>query len=415
MTYKLRKLQFILIFLLLICMTTVSLSLNVHAEFNVSGSEVEAQSAEGSSQSGSTSTSTTTSKWYSTYGNGMGNKGQGVLVYLLYRNGGGAVEGTTPKAYACSSAVEAYTLNAQDKYGRYAPVTQWESGKNPPWASSVSDNNGAIIKSKSSSNTEAIKSWLTTHYGANSTNGINMVAELWGEAVAEKFTNNELVLIVEPILANQFSQSKKIMNTTQYSTSNSMYELINALETILAIPSAYPDTSVSSDFKKDAQSYIDSYYRGDDNDSFAEEVDRYDIASMLNKTSVKLYKKLGEPYAGTAKDLIAYYETLTPDTGFQKSESGCYYYRWYAQAFCYIDTSSRICQNMGFSLWDKGKTGIQKLNTTEDINSKSIGMIALMAWGDGGQTTCDEPSIPSEHKAPDESTGTYTIVKNYRI
>jgi hypothetical protein len=326
MTYKLRKLQFILIFLLLICMTITSLSLNVHASGpdNVQ-SEVEAQSAEGSSQSGSTS-SLTTSKWYSTYGNGMGNKGQGVLVYLLYRNGGGAVEGTTPKAFPCSTDVYNIALHAQDKYNRYAEVTTWEPII-PPWSDTVSDKNGAIIKSKSSSNTEAIKSWLTTHYGANSTNGINMVAELWGEAVAEKFTNNELVLIVEPILANQFSQSKKIMNTTQYSTSNSMYELINALETILAIPSAYPDTSVSSDFKKDAQSYIDSYYRGDDNDSFAEEVDRYDIASMLNKTSVKLYKKLGEPYAGTAKDLIAYYETLTPDTGFQKSESGCYYYR----------------------------------------------------------------------------------------
>jgi hypothetical protein len=26
-----------------------------------------------------------------------------------------------------------------------------------------------------------------------------------------------------------------------------------------------------------------------------------------------------------------------------------------------------------------------------------------------------EVSIPTEHKAPDESTGTYTIVKNYRM
>lgn len=39
------------------------------------------------------------SKWYATYCPTAGYKGQGVLLYLLERDGGGAVAGTTPKAY----------------------------------------------------------------------------------------------------------------------------------------------------------------------------------------------------------------------------------------------------------------------------------------------------------------------------
>ena len=44
-------------------------------------------------------------KWYATYATGCGYKGQGVLVYLLERNGGGAVAGTSPKAFPCSNGI----------------------------------------------------------------------------------------------------------------------------------------------------------------------------------------------------------------------------------------------------------------------------------------------------------------------
>lgn len=53
------------------------------------------------------------SKWYATYCPTAGYKGQGVLLYLLERDGGGAVAGTTPKAYACGSKMEGYELHAQ--------------------------------------------------------------------------------------------------------------------------------------------------------------------------------------------------------------------------------------------------------------------------------------------------------------
>ena len=43
--------------------------------------------------------------WYSTYAAGAGYKGQGVLMYLLERNGGGPVAGTSPKAFPCSNGI----------------------------------------------------------------------------------------------------------------------------------------------------------------------------------------------------------------------------------------------------------------------------------------------------------------------
>jgi hypothetical protein len=250
MAYKLRKLQFILIFLLMICMTTASLYLNVHAS-EPDNVLVEAMYTDESNLSGSTSSS---GYWYSTYCKGGGYLGQGVLIYVLYRNGGGAVEGTTPKAFACSSAVASYTLNAQDKYGRYAPVTQWESTP-VHWASTVG-NGGGIINSSATSNTAKIKSWLTTTHtadGVTSTNGIAMVKNLWGEAVAEKFTNEEIFLVIEPIIANQFTQSgtnpmqSKIDSLPDNTSMETLVRILRQTENATA--TIYPQTALSSDLQ----------------------------------------------------------------------------------------------------------------------------------------------------------------------
>jgi hypothetical protein len=84
-----KLMQSILIMAILACIITTSLSLNVYA-----GTEtlVEGMYSDESNLSGSASSS---GYWYSTYCKGGGYLGQGVLVYLLYRNGGAIINGKT--------------------------------------------------------------------------------------------------------------------------------------------------------------------------------------------------------------------------------------------------------------------------------------------------------------------------------
>lgn len=71
-------------------------SITVHAVESV----VEADYADPNSPS-----TQSNNEWYSTYAAGAGYKGQGVLMYLLERDGGTAVTGTTPVAFPCSNGI----------------------------------------------------------------------------------------------------------------------------------------------------------------------------------------------------------------------------------------------------------------------------------------------------------------------
>ena len=160
------NLRFFCILLALILLSMIG-SITVYAD---TGTSVEAEHSDGSYTSSG-------GKWYATYSRSGGYKGQGVLLYLLERNGGGAVAGTTPKAVPCSGSMLGYELHAQDKYNRYPEVTNWE-GTAVPWRGAV-PNNGGFMKNSTSSNVAAIKSWLKTPVGG-STEGIGMVREIWG-------------------------------------------------------------------------------------------------------------------------------------------------------------------------------------------------------------------------------------------
>lgn len=179
-------------------------------------------------------TTNTSSKWYATYGKGTGYKGQGVLIYMLTKDGN-AVSGVTPKAFICSSEVKNITLNAQDKYGKYDKVTAWEKdsiGRYEMiyWACICDGDNiggkcskcgdvkydGRMMIDTTKVNTGAIKEWLLTEFennnGEKSRNGIWLVQKLWGVKIAEQFVNKDIVLVVEPIVATQYAQRAAINN-----------------------------------------------------------------------------------------------------------------------------------------------------------------------------------------------------------
>ena len=426
------NLRFFCILLALILLSLIG-SITVYAD---TGTSVEAEHSDGSYTSSG-------GKWYATYSRSGGYKGQGVLLYLLERNGGGAVAGTTPKAYACGSRMEGYELHAQDKYNRYPEVTSWE-GIDPPWATGGTvPNNGGFMKNSTSSNVAAIKAWLKTPTstvgGSVSTKGIDMVETIWGFDIATRFTNEEIILVAEPIVAVQFSEYYEIPGLTfrdGASVGEAFMTLIDFRAKVVGLPDD-TDTEVSTDLRRkldESTNQMQNLLTGHFGDATLRILKDSIISSLGHiAMSVNGYYPLGEVYAGTPKMVASYYAGLALDNSvfvpssstLRKAESGRKYYRLSANAATYIPSTSTICSNAGFDLWPAGSS-VRIYHPDGNLNSKSIGMLAMLAFtedGEGDYThTYDTSYGSTPGKAPEyiptpttsSLSRSYTIIKAYR-
>ena len=428
------NLRFFCILLAIVMLSLIGLSYTGITVYADTGTSVEAEHSDGSYTSSG-------GKWYATYSRSGGYKGQGVLLYLLERNGGGAVAGTTPKAYACSPAMQRYVLHAQDKYNRYPEVTHWDTGY-PYWATgSAVPNNGGFMKNSTSSNVAAIKAWLktpaTSGSGETSTLGIGMVQNIWGSDIATRFTNEEIILVAEPIVAVQFSEyynSPGLNFRDDMSASEAFMTLVNFKSRVNNLSS---DTGVSNDLSQKLDESINQMQNLLTGDHAASTVRilKDSIISSLGHIAMSIngYYPLGEVYAGTPKMVASYYAGLALDNSvfvpssstLRKAESGRKYYRLSANAATYIPSTSTICSNAGFDLWPTG-SNVRIYHPDGNLNSKSIGMLAMLAFtedGEGDYThTYDTSCGSTPGKAPEYATTpttsslsrTYTIIKAYR-
>lgn len=379
------------------------------------------------------------SKWYATYCPTAGYKGQGVLLYLLERNGGGAVAGTTPKAYACGSRMEGYELHAQDKYNRYTEVTHWE-GTDPYWSGTV-PNNGGFLKNSSTYNTAAIKSWLKTPRG-DGTNGIWMVQSIWGDAVATRFTNEELILVAEPIIAVQFAQKAK-STILDIDDSMSLEMIKRKLRIFKSVVEGTRITKLSTDleqFLDERISWLETVIASSSSipPNVASGTKRgiIEALSQIN-SNVYMYYPLGDVYAGTSKMLAKRFTELDPvqsvtgagagpSSVWEPSDQGRVYYRKAANAASYISTGSVVCANAGFTLWDKGSSSIRQYHPDSNLETYSIGMLAMLAFTEDGEgdythtydTSCGSTPGKAPEYIPTPTTSSlsrsYTIIKAYR-
>lgn len=417
------NLRFFCILLALILLSLIG-SITVYAD---TGTSVEAEHSDGSYTSSG-------GKWYATYSRSGGYKGQGVLLYLLERNGGGAVAGTTPKAYACSTRMATYELHAQDKYNRYPEVTTWEESS-IHWAVNV-PNGGGFMKNSTSSNVAAIKSWLKTPSGEG-TKGIWMVQSIWGSDIATRFTNEEIILVAEPIVAVQFSEyynSPGLNFRDDMSASEAFMTLVNFKSRVNNLSS---DTGVSNDLSQKLDESINqmkNLLTGHFGDATLR-ILKDSIISGLGHIamSVNGYYPLGEVYAGTPKMVASYYAGLALDNSvfvpssstLRKAESGRKYYRLSANAATYIPSTSTICSNAGFDLWPTG-SNVRIYHPDGNLNSKSIGMLAMLAFTEDGEgdythtydTSCGSTPGKAPEYIPTPTTSSlsrsYTIIKAYR-
>lgn len=421
------NLRFFCILLALILLSLIGLSYTGITVYADTGTSVEAEHSDGSYTSSG-------GKWYATYSRSGGYKGQGVLLYLLERDGGGAVAGTTPKAYACESRMEGYELHAQDKYNRYPEVTHWE-GTDPYWSGTV-PNNGGFMKNSTSSNVTAIKAWLKTPYEGG-TYGIRMVQDIWGPDIATRFTNEEIILVAEPIVAVQFSEyynSPGLNFRDDMSASEAFMTLVNFKSRVNNLSS---DTGVSNDLSQKLDESINqmkNLVTGGLSASTAR-ILQNSIVNSLGKIAMSIngYYPLGEVYAGTPKMVASYYAGLALDNSvfvpssstLRKAESGRKYYRLSANAATYIPSTSTICSNAGFDLWPTG-SNVRIYHPDGNLNSKSIGMLAMLAFTEDGEgdythtydTSCGSTPGKAPEYIPTPTTSSlsrsYTIIKAYR-
>ena len=421
------NLRFFCILLAIVMLSLIGLSYTGITVYADTGTSVEAEHSDGSYTSSG-------GKWYATYSRSGGYKGQGVLLYLLERNGGGAVAGTTPKAYACSPAMQRYVLHAQDKYNRYPEVTHWE-GTDPYWSGTV-PNNGGFMKNSTSSNVTAIKAWLKTPYEGG-TYGIRMVQDIWGSDIARRFTNEEIILVAEPIVAVQFSEyynSPGLNFRDDMSASEAFMTLVNFKSRVNNLSS---DTGVSNDLSQKLDESINqmkNLVTGGISASTAR-ILQNSIVNSLGKIAMSIngYYPLGEVYAGTPKMVASYYAGLVLDNSvfvpssstLRKAESGRKYYRLSANAATYIPSTSTICSNAGFDLWPTG-SNVRIYHPDGNLNSKSIGMLAMLAFTEDGEgdythtydTSCGSTPGKAPEYIPTPTTSSlshsYTIIKAYR-
>ena len=424
------NLRFCCILLAIVMLSLIGLSytgITVYAD--AASTVVEAEHSDGSYTSSG-------GKWYATYCPTAGYKGQGVLLYLLERNGGGAVAGTTPKAYACSPAMQGYALHAQDKYNRYPEVTSWEAGPIQWKDTAGRAQGGGFMKGSTSSNVTAIKAWLKTPYEGG-TYGIRMVQDIWGSDIARRFTNEEIILVAEPIVAVQFSQYYSFQGVT-LNEGMSLNQAYSALVNFRTTLSRLPETTVPSD---DLSEIVDTSIRQLGNllsgSSYSETTVNIFINTIMGNMeqvtqNTNVYFPLGDVYAGTSKMVAAYYGTLSPQPSaigtsrtVKKAESGRSYYRKVASAATYIPSTSTICSNAGFDLWPAGSS-VRICHPDSNLETYSIGMLAMLAFTEDGEgdythtydTSCGSTPGKAPEYIPTPTTSSlsrsYTIIKAYR-
>ena len=385
------------------------------------------------------------SKWYATYCPTAGYKGQGVLLYLLERDGGGAVAGTTPKAFPCSREVMGYELHAQDKYNRYPEVTHWEGTYPHLVTAHGMTNNGGFLKNSSTYNTAAIKAWLRTETATvgelHSTQGIDMVERIWGSDIARRFTNEELILVAEPIIAVQFAQKAK-STILDIDDSMSLEMIKRKLRIFKSVVEGTRITKLSTDleqFLDERISWLETVITSSSsippNVASATKRGIIEALSQINRNTY-MYYPLGDVYAGTSKMLAKRFTELDPvqsvtgagagpSSVWEPSDQGRVYYRKAANAASYISTGSVVCANAGFTLWDKGSSSIRQYHPDSNLETYSIGMLAMLAFTeDGGDythtydTSCGSTPGKAPEYIPTPTTSSlsrsYTIIKAYR-
>jgi len=366
---------------------------------NVSGSYVNSTS--NSSQGGS-----------STITNGVNRQRTGYLCYLLNADGSqipgleayafrspGCSEAELPNSiWYCWDRNEYYTINGWVE----GVVARWNL---TPWYC-VPDSNG---KDKVVSNEPDIKAWLkdevqVTVDGATITtcNAAKFVADYFGNEAANRFVNDEYILVIETLMNFQYSEADASGTSgfvlTPAIQAQIMVDCVEEADEIIpdltnaALIAICNDLSITPATR---QAFIE-YVAGQ---AYQQVIDILEAENGGISTGTgRVYK--GDPVIGTVPNLIDYKYNVanTETTVFNSYTNG---------AACHAEKIAT--SEAGFVKYTGGTGALS------DYHVFNTGVAMMIVHGTPvGQSTYDESKDTTPAKPPKESDGVTKIIKTYR-
>ena len=352
----------------LVCTLTIN-TLQTQAAPNSTGIDAEAMAESIISDITGVSNNINTS----TVVDGIASVRTGYLCYLLTEDGS-TIPGVDAKLLKSqsfyslgSSAIKATSLKGGfTKHG-------WDSGT-VPWPYTP------FNKDKSSNHAQ-IRSWMESKNSAGVMNSVDFVNQQWNPDVALKFKNGDYILCLESVLHFKFSVPAEKMEKGDPPTVT--FEQIKNLSN----PNA-TDMDITLTVKQ---------------------INRI-LAQMWREVEMPSggMVQVGNPVVGTPKDCLEYYHS-------EVESSGPNWFKAYLNniaLFTMMIESGGAGAKAGYTPWT-GSTASDYRMPDEQVPSFGVALAVFKAKDDI-QTTCDEPQQPSPHKAPVESNGNFSIIKNYR-
>lgn len=305
--------------------------------------------------------------------NGISYARTGYLCYMLTETGG-----NVPRAGAILLKCQGYneipgaSIICTSKKGGF--VKNSFDGT-APWPYTPFNEN-------KTTNQAQIKAWMMEEDGNGIPNASNVVSKYWGTEVAQKFSSNEYILVIETVLHFQYSVSTGGANKAPQ---------FNYYQVKVMLQNKYPNIatnipdSMIMQVMDDLNAKLDEYY----------------------KSSGAGFQTVGSPIVGTCTDCLNYFDAVVSQYTSKN------YFSSYLNSiapFAERITKGGAGEKAGFIPWTASSSG--KL-TNDEVRTYGVAMMVITAKRDG-QTTCDEPLQPTPHPAPLESQGKTQIVKNYR-
>ena len=352
---------------------------------------------------------------------GVSRAKTGYMAYMLTTEG----QRASDKAVAFKSPNFNYHTSASDttwvaksRLGGYS-VGSFDGGV-APWSCNPWEGNG------SPTNEPRIKEYMLTKVNGIE-NTATFINKYFGYDAAVAYGKKEAILVIETLLHFQFSKSGSgdtsnvIANKTEL-----LSDLNKKLDELLVI--SIHDVDAFTDYLEgyglnswakhlnDISHILGAYKQqaGDTHSKLVSELKTRikEVEAMEEGSGGRVF--VGPPLVGTVPELVRVKTNYSPQPGVFD-----YYINGAACEAEYM-TAGGLGEQAGFKPWD-GTTRNGRyhesygnnLLTNEQVTNLAVAMMVFTAQTDT-QTTCDEPQRPAPHKAPVESTGNVTIIKNYR-
>lgn len=324
----------------------------------------------------------------------------GYLCYMLTKDGA-PVPGTTAVALSSPGYAEypGSTWIVNSRKGNYSAN---RFVKTAPWNCTPWTDNGL------STNEPEIRAYFESMNG-NVQNAAAFVADNWGNDIALRFGDDELILVIETLMNFQFSYADgtgssnngydlELAQLLTPISSATMYEmkLLALRNGMTELYKEWPDPEKDSD---GAYNYYITV-----RDTLTAEITAAYKAKYPNGREAGGRQMIGTPFVGTVPNLVAVKSGYNPVPHVFDS--------YINKTACFAERiqPGQAGVRAGFLAW----TGDTSSQISDDqVQTFGLAMMVISARPQG-QTTADESKIPTPHAPAKESEGNYSIVKSYR-